>query len=591
MSATSPDDAAMTQTGNDGRTKCERDAPTNQASGRQGPTQGFYPPPQYRSSQTTEPANEEARRLTRRRAPYRSNAMLRDPFLRRCKSGRSLPDSVSRSAREPNRRPERATVVVARHPGPLARRVFAGLAVAMSDYDLVVIGSGPAGEGAAMQASKAGKRVALVERHPVVGGGCTHWGTIPSKALRHTAGRMLEIRKDPLLAGVSEALRPEFPKLIRTADDVIKKQVTLRQGFYTRNSVHVVHGNARFASPNELLVAQTSGTVERITSQAFVIATGSRPYRPPDVDFSHPRVRDSDTILDLDRSPRSIAIYGAGVIGCEYACIFRNFDIKVDLINQRNKLLSFLDDEIIDALSYHLRDQGIILRHDEEYERIEPRDDGVILHLKSGKKVRSDYLLWANGRTGNSQNLGLEEIGITPDHRGHIQVDENYRTALEHIYAAGDVIGPPGLASASYDQGRAVARHWVTGTSTPRSELSAPAGIYTAPEISCIGRTERELTEERVPYEVGRAQFRSLARAQITGQTVGMLKLLFHRESLEILGIHCFGDQASEIIHIGQAVMNGGTNSLAYFVDTTFNYPTMAEAYRVAALNGMNRLF
>lgn len=473
----------------------------------------------------------------------------------------------------------------------LAGISVAALAVAVSDFDLVVIGSGPAGEGAAMQACKAGKKVALVERHESVGGGCTHWGTIPSKALRHAVGKMLEFRRDPALSGAGSALCPEFPALVRSADQVIKKQVTVRQGFYSRNDVEVVHGSAEFSSANELTVTRSSGHLEKLTAKAFVIATGSRPYRPPNVDFTHPRVRDSDTILKLDRSPKSIAIYGAGVIGCEYACIFRNFDIKVDLINQRSKLLSFLDDEIVDALAYHLRDQGIVIRHDEEFERIEPRDDGVVLYLKSGKKVKSDYLLWANGRTGNSQGLGLEAIGIASDHRGQIQVDDYYRTSVPHIYAVGDVIGPPGLASASYDQGRAAAKHWVTGDCRPRGEHQVPSGIYTAPEISSIGRTERELTEQKVPYEVGRAQFRSLARAQITGQTVGVLKLLFHRETREVLGIHCFGDQASEIIHIGQAVMTGGANDVSYFCDTTFNYPTMAEAYRVAALNGMNRLF
>lgn len=476
-------------------------------------------------------------------------------------------------------------------PVRLAGTRNAALAVVMREYDLVVIGSGPAGEGAAMQACKAGKRVAMVERHSLVGGGCKHWGTIPSKALRHAVGRMLEIRRDAALAGLSDALHPEFPTLVRNADQVIKKQVTLRQGFYTRNNVTLIHGSAEFTAANELTVTAGSGHVEKLNAKAFVIATGSRPYRPPNVDFSHPRVRDSDTILKLDRSPKSIVIYGAGVIGCEYACIFRNFDIKVDLVNQRNKLLSFLDDEIVDALAYHLRDQGIVIRHDEEYESIEPKDDGVILHLKSGKKVRSDYLLWANGRTGNSQGLGLDTVGIQCDHRGQIQVDEFYRTAVPHVYAVGDVIGPPGLASASYDQGRAAAQHWTGGKCRPRSEHQVPSGIYTAPEISSIGRTEHELTEQKIPYEVGRAQFRSLARAQITGQTVGVLKLLFHRDTLEVLGIHCFGDQASEIIHIGQAVMTGGKNDVSYFVETTFNYPTMAEAYRVAALNGMNRLF
>jgi len=461
----------------------------------------------------------------------------------------------------------------------------------MSDFDLVVIGSGPAGEGAAMQAAKARKRVALVERHSDVGGGCTHWGTIPSKALRHAVQRLVELRKSPLLEGTVENATVPFAKLLRGADDVVRRQVELRQGFYARNRVQLVRGNARFLDANNLAVVSPDGHEERFCAKSFVIATGSRPYHPTDVDFSHSRIFDSDSILRLDRDPSSITIYGAGVIGCEYASIFRNFGIKVNLVNQRDKLLSFLDDEIIDALAYHLRDQGVIIRHNEEYESISPTDDGVVLSLKSGKKLKTDILLWANGRTGNTQSLGLDALGISVDHRGQISVNDSYQSAISHIYAAGDVIGLPALASASYDQGRAAAQHLTTGSCSPRHSRDVPAGIYTSPEISCLGRTERELTEARIPYEVGHSQFRSLARAQITGQTVGMLKLLFHRETLEILGIHCFGDQASEIIHIGQAVMTCGRNSLEYFVNTTFNYPTMAEAYRVAALNGLNRLF
>lgn len=459
----------------------------------------------------------------------------------------------------------------------------------MSSYDLIVIGSGPAGEGAAMQAAKAKKRVALVERHHRVGGGCTHWGTIPSKALRHATQVLVEIKRHPLLS--VERTSVSFPTLLRSAEDVVRKQVGLRQGFYDRNQVRLFHGVARFTGPNEIAVAAAGGVTEALRADAFLIATGSRPYRPPEIDFSKSRVFDSDTILGLDRDPRSITIYGAGVIGCEYASIFRNFGIKVNLVNSRDKLLSFLDDEIIDALAFFLRDQGIVIRHNEEYERVEQAADGVVLHLKSGKKLKSDILLWANGRTGNSQEMGLEALGIAVDHRGYLLVNDCYQTAVSHIYAAGDLIGPPALASASYDQGRAAAMHVVTGNCPPRSAQSVPAGIYTSPEISSVGRTEAELTAAKVPYEVGHAQFRSLARAQITGQTVGMLKLLFHRETLELLGIHCFGDQASEIIHIGQAVMQSGNNSVAYFANTTFNYPTMAEAYRVAALNGLNRLF
>lgn len=458
-------------------------------------------------------------------------------------------------------------------------------------YDLIVIGSGPAGEGAAMQAAKAKNRVAVIERHDQVGGGCTHWGTIPSKALRHAIHRVVAVKNHPILANLAENVAVPFTKLLHSADEVVRRQVGMRQSFYDRNRVRLVHGAARFLDAQRIEVVGPSGQAEQLTATNFVVATGSRPYHPADVDFTHPQVRDSDTILKLDRDPQSITIYGAGVIGCEYACIFRNFGIKVNLINQREKLLAFLDDEIIDALAYHLRDQGVIIRHLEEYASIEPTDAGVVLHLKSGKKLKTDILLWANGRTGNTQGLGLEQLGIGVDHRGQIAVDDCYRTAVSNIYAVGDVIGPPALASASYDQGRAAAQHIVQGRCPSRLSRNVPAGIYTSPEISCIGRTERELTEAKIPYEVGHSQFRSLARAQITGETVGMLKLLFHRETLQLLGIHCFGDQAAEIIHIGQAVMASPNPSLQYFSDTTFNYPTMAEAYRVAALNGLNRLF
>jgi NAD(P) transhydrogenase len=461
----------------------------------------------------------------------------------------------------------------------------------MQSYDLVVIGSGPAGEGAAMQAAKAKQRVAVVERHEQVGGGCTHWGTIPSKVLRHAVQMLEQYRSHPLFGGSIHDVTIPFTKLLHSSEEVVRRQVGMRRSFYDRNHVRLIHGSARFVDPHRLEVVSQDGQIEELNATSFVIATGSRPYHPSDIDFSHTRVFDSDTILKLDRDPQSITIYGAGVIGCEYACIFRNLGIKVNLVNQRDKLLSFLDDEIIDALAYHLREQGVIIRHLEEYEGVEPTETGVVLRLKSGKRLMTDILLWANGRTGNSAGIGLEELGIAIDHRGQIAVDDCYRTAVPNLYAAGDVIGPPALASASYDQGRAAAAHIVQGRCPNQLSRSVPLGIYTSPEISCMGRTERELTEAKIPYEVGHSQFRSLARAQITGQTVGMLKLLFHRETLEVLGIHCFGDQASEIIHIGQAVMASPDPSLLYFSNTTFNYPTMAEAYRVAALNGLNRLF
>jgi NAD(P) transhydrogenase len=339
-------------------------------------------------------------------------------------------------------------------------------------------------------------------------------------------------------------------------------------------------------------VARARGAKETYSADAFVIATGSRPYRPKDVEFSHPRILDSDTVLNLTHNPRSITVYGAGVIGCEYASIFRGLRIKVNLINNRDKLLSFLDDEIIDALSYHLREQGVLIRHSEEYAKVEADDRGVRLYLKSNKEIQSDVLLWAQGRTGNSDQMGLDAIGIATNERGSVMVNENYQTAQSHVYAVGDVVGNPSLASAAYDQGRFAATHLIFGECEHRLVEDIPTGIYTIPEISSVGLNERELTAQKVPYEVGHAFFRHLARAQITGRTTGVLKILFNRETLRILGIHCFGSQASEIVHIGQAIMaqKGDANTLMYFINTTFNYPTMAEAYRVAALNGLNRI-
>ena len=465
--------------------------------------------------------------------------------------------------------------------------------MADSHYELAVIGSGPGGEGAAMQAVKHGKRVTVVERYGTIGGGCTHWGTIPSKALRFAIAQMTEANVNPMFRAAGISVRLSFAELRKSARGVIDKQVDMRRGFYDRNHVPILTGEAKFVDSHTIEIAEALSARQTISADAFVIAAGSRPYRPPHVDFSHPRIFDSDTILDLKETPQSITIYGAGVIGCEYASMFRNLDCKVNLINTRAKLLEFLDDEIIDALSYHLRDRGVLLRHNEEYEKIEGQNDGVVLYLKSGKQLKTDIFLWANGRTGNCDGLGLDTVGIHPNNRGQIEVNECYQTTVSHIYAVGDIIGFPALASAAYMQGRFAATHFIEGVCNAPPLREFPTGIYTSPEISSVGKTERELTEAKVPYEIGHSLFKSLARAQITGRTVGMLKLLFHRETLEILGIHCFGQNAAEIIHIGQAIMSqpGANNSLLYFINTTFNYPTMAEAYRVAALNGYNRLF
>ena len=460
------------------------------------------------------------------------------------------------------------------------------------DFDVVVIGTGPGGEGAAMQAVKLGKRVAVCEKYERVGGGCTHWGTIPSKALRYAINQVTEAAQMPVVREACGSIRASFSQLRSTAAGVIDRQVSMRRTFYDRNGVTLLQGHARFAGPNEFTVEAGSGTT-KYTADAFVIAVGSRPFRHPELDFDHPRIFDSDTILSLSETPGIISIYGAGVIGCEYASMFRNLGCKVNLINTRDKLLEFLDDEIIDALAYHLRDRGVVIRHRESIERAEGQEDGVVLHLKSGKKLKSDVLLWAAGRSGNTDDLGLDTIGLEPNKRGQLDVDENLRTKLPNVYAVGDVIGYPSLASAAYVQGRYAAMHLIEGREDRTALKDIPTGIYTSPEISSVGKTERELTEANIPYEVGQSSFKHLARAQIHGQAIGMLKLLFHRETREILGIHCFGRSASEIVHIGQAIMAQppGHNTIDYFVNTTFNYPTMAEAYRVAALNGYNRLF
>jgi NAD(P) transhydrogenase len=439
-----------------------------------------------------------------------------------------------------------------------------------------------------MQLSKGSTRVAVIEKFPRIGGGCTHWGTIPSKALRSSIYQMTEALRSQLLQNVHVSIDFTIADLRDSARQIIDKQEEMRKGFYRRNDVDIYHGTAEFVDSN---VVSIDGK-QTLEADCFVIATGSRPYRPEAVDFSHPRIFDSDKILSLDFRPQSIGVYGAGVIGCEYASMFRNLEIKVNLVNQRDKLLEFLDDEIIDAISYHMRDRGILLRHEEYYESIIGHDDHVELNLKSGKQLNTDILLWAVGRTGNTHELGLEHVDLQADGRGHLHTNEHFQTQSKHVYAVGDVVGYPSLASAAYTQGRAAANHILGDVDQALITGSIPTGIYTSPEISSVGKTEKELTELKIPYEVGRAPFKSLARAQIMGRQTGMLKILFHRKTLEVLGVHCFGTNASEIIHIGQAVMDqpGKANSLMYFINTTFNYPTMAEAYRVAALNGYNRV-
>ncbi|WP_415900992.1 Si-specific NAD(P)(+) transhydrogenase [Neptuniibacter sp. QD48_11] len=463
--------------------------------------------------------------------------------------------------------------------------------MAVYDYDVIVIGSGPAGEGAAMNAAKKGRRVAVIEEQEAVGGNCTHKGTIPSKALRHSVKQIIEFNTNPMFRDIGEPRWFSFPKVLKRAEKVMSSQVMLRTNFYARNRIDVFFGVAEFEDKNTIIVRGTSKGDEILRAKNVVIATGSRPYTPADIDFNHPRIYNSDTVLKLSHTPRTLIIYGAGVIGSEYASIFSGLGVKVDLVDSQSRLLSFLDAEISDSLSYHLRNNAVKIRHNETYESVVADERGVTLTLQSGKKIRADAFLWCNGRSGNTETLKLENIGLKANSRGQLEVDDHYRTSCEGIYAAGDVVGWPSLASAALDQGRAAAADMLSAEDF-RYINEVPTGIYTIPEISSVGKTEEELTKECVPYEVGQAFFKDTARAQIYGQPVGMLKILFNRDTLEILGIHCFGEHASEIVHIGQAIMaqEGEANTLKYFINTTFNYPTMAEAYRVAAIAGLNRI-
>ncbi|WP_370978512.1 Si-specific NAD(P)(+) transhydrogenase [Agaribacterium sp. ZY112] len=459
------------------------------------------------------------------------------------------------------------------------------------NYDVLIIGAGPTGEAAAMAAAKSELQVAVVDAGDLLGGNCTHRGTIPSKSLRQAVKNVIKFRSTPLFRRLTPRPSFTYPQLRDAAMQVIPKQVEMHSNYLNKNRITYYAGWAEFVSEHELRISLEGGVTETVRAKNIIISTGSRPYRPEAVDFSHARIYDSDSVLDMDHTPRTLIIYGAGVIGCEYASIFAGLGVKVDLINSRERLLSFLDDEISDALSYQLRDHGVMVRHNEEFAACKAYENGVELTLKSGKHIKADALLWCNGRSGNTASLKLDAIGLEADHRGQVSVNRSYQTQVSNVYAAGDVIGWPSLASASYDQGRAII-DVIVGRDARFIE-DAPTGIYTLPEISSIGKTEAELTAAKIPYEVGRAFFKDTARGQISGEDEGMLKILFHSQSLEILGIHCFGAEASEIIHIGQAIMNqqGEANTVEYFVNTTFNYPTMAEAYRIAALNGLNRIY
>ena len=462
------------------------------------------------------------------------------------------------------------------------------------DYDMVVIGSGPAGQRAAVQAAKLGKRTAIVERHAEIGGVMVNSGTIPSKTLREAVMYLTGYRERGIY-GESYSVKDDITMsdlMIRTNHVMQQKTDTLRHQLL-RNRVELITADASFIDSHTLDLAYVDGRGSRpITADKVVVAVGTSAAKPDWTNIDGERILLSDDVLTLPELPRSLAIIGAGVIGLEYGSIFATLGIRVTLIDRDPRLLEFVDAEIVDTLVYHLRQKRVTLRLNEEVTWMEPFDDErgerVRIRLVSGKQIVSDAALYSIGRTGATGSLRLEAVELEADDRGRLSVNDTYQTTVPNIYAVGDVIGFPNLASTSAEQGRLASCH-AFGLPARSVPGLFPYGIYTIPEISMVGRTEEDLTEDVVPYEVGRAQYREIARGQIIGDDTGLLKLLFHTRTRKLLGVHIIGEGASELVHIGQAVLAfGGT--IDYFVDAVFNYPTLAECYKTAALDGINRL-
>ena len=457
------------------------------------------------------------------------------------------------------------------------------------DYDLLVIGSGPGGQKAAIAAAKLERRVAVVERPEMLGGVCLNTGTIPSKTLREAIlyltgvdqreiyGQSYRVKDDITIADLTARTR----HVVTRENDVVRNQLA-------RNRVAIISGTARFISPHEVEVDDGRGRLRKASAENIVIATGTKPARPGSVAFDDKTIIDSDEIIHLERVPRSMVVAGAGVIGIEYASMFAALGTKVTVVERRSRMLEFCDEEVVEALKYHLRDLAVTFRFGETVASVEARPEGAIALLHSGKKIPADTVLYSAGRQGMTSDLNLAAAGLEADERGRISVDDVYRTSVEHIYAVGDVIGFPALAATSMEQGR-IAAHHAFGEPISAATTPQPIGIYSIPEISFVGQTEDQLTEACVPFEVGVSRYRELARGQIVGDSYGVLKLLVSPEDRTLLGVHVFGTHATELIHIGQAVMGcGGT--VDYLVDAVFNYPTLSESYKVAALDATNKM-
>lgn len=460
----------------------------------------------------------------------------------------------------------------------------------MAHYDLIIIGSGPAGRAAAIQAGKLKRKVLVVDRKDRLGGVSVHTGTIPSKTLRETVlnlsgyrersfyGRSYRV-KDDIHAGDLKA------RLHMTLDhevDVLEHQ-------FNRNHVDTLLGMAKFVGPNEIEVATEAGDTSRITGDKFLIATGTKTYRPDYVPFNGRTVVDSDEFLEMAEIPRSLVVVGAGVIGVEYATMFSALDVTVTLIEPRETFLDFIDTALIQDFTHQIKENGVDLRLGSAITKIEDAGKHVEVSLENGRHVRADMLLFAAGRMGATDKLGLEVVGLETDHRGRLEVDrKSYQTKVKHIYAAGDVIGHPSLASTSLQQGRVAGCHALETPTLPESPWF-PYGIYSVPEISTCGMSEEEMQEREIPYEIGVARFRETSRGQIMGLEHGMLKMLVSLKTRRVLGVQIVGEGATELIHIAQAVLNlKGT--VDYFVKNTFNYPTLAEAYKIAGLDAFNRM-
>ena len=459
----------------------------------------------------------------------------------------------------------------------------------MYDFDVLVLGSGPGGQKAAIAAAKLGRRVGVVERDHMIGGVCINTGTIPSKTLREAVLYLTGLNQREMY-GRSYRLKEDITvaDLTTRTQHVIGREIDVIRNQLSRNRVSLLSGSGRFADPNTVAVVDSRGHESHATAEKVVIASGTRPARPSSVDFDEKTIIDSDGIINLERVPRSMVVVGAGVIGIEYASMFAALGTKVTVVERRDRMLEFCDLEVIEALKYHLRDLAVTFRFGESVASVERYEEGAVAVLESGKRIAADTVMYSAGRQGTAPDLALAAAGLSADARGRLTVDEHFRTEVPHIYAVGDVIGFPALASTSMEQGRLAAHHACDEPARAMPALQ-PIGIYTIPEISFIGKTEDELTEARVPFEVGMARYRELARGQIIGDSYGMLKLLVGSEDGKLLGVHIFGTGATELVHIGQAVM-GCDGTVDYLVDAVFNYPTLAEAYKVAALDAMNKM-